>query len=60
MIGHNVTACTWLKPKTVVDKVDRGKKPTHARKQMTLKYVKRQNLDGLGSSKAFVAPIYYY
>jgi len=45
MIGHNVTSCTWLKPKTVVD---RGKKPTNARKQMTLKYVEKQNPDGLG------------
>lgn len=53
-------ACTWLKHKMVVDKVDkigREKKPTHARKQMTLKYVEKNDHDGIGSSKAFAAPI---
>lgn len=60
MIYWSQHACTWLKHKMVVDKVDkigREKKPTHARKQMTLKYVEKKDPDGIGSSKAFAAPI---
>lgn len=52
-------ACTWLKHKMVVDKVDKighEKKPTHAWKQMTLKYVEKKDPDGIDSSKAFAAP----
>lgn len=54
MIGHDVMTCRWLIPKkVVVDKVDIGIKPNQVVHQPTQKYVEKDNLDGIGSSKSF-------
>lgn len=39
MIEHNVTACRWLHPEQVVEKIDRA---------TTQKYVEKHNQMGLG------------
>jgi len=56
MIGHDVTACHWLHPEYVVEKIDRTKKHVVVLKRTTQKYVEKYNPYGIGSSKAFEVP----
>jgi len=55
MIGHDVTACRWLHPKQVVEKIDHGKKHV-VPKRTTHKYVEKLNPYGIGSSRSFEVP----
>jgi len=56
-IGNNVNSCCWLHPRKADNKshpVDNGKKPLNSQKQKH-KWKPKDNLDGVGSSKAFEA-----
>jgi hypothetical protein len=55
-IGHHISSCRWLHPvkETVIDK---KKKSIVSQKQQPPKWQPKDNIDGIGSSKAFEAPV---
>jgi len=60
-IGHNITSCRWLHPRSTQEQpIDKGKEPVHSQKP-NQGWKLKDNLEGIGSSKAFatVAPIHH-
>jgi len=55
-IGHHITYCRWLHPTNVTHLNDKQKKIV-PQKQQTQKCQPKDNPDGIGSSKAFEAPV---
>jgi hypothetical protein len=56
-IGHNISSCRWLHPVKEIPPADKGKKSTTSQKQQDPKWQPKDNPDGIGSSKAFEAPV---
>jgi len=54
-IGHHISSCRWLHPVKETH-VDKKKKSIVSQKQQLPKWQPKDNLDDIGSSKAFEAP----
>jgi len=56
-IGHHISSCRWLHLVKETHNIDNKKKSTISQKQQDLKWQPKDNPDGIGSSKAFEAPV---
>jgi len=58
-MGHDVTMCHWLIPLKVEEKIDRGKKFAPFPWKAVQKYVEKENVDGIKSSKCLFGSAYF-
>ena len=56
-IGHHISNCRWLHPTKDNHVIDKQKKAIVSQKQQTQKLQPKDNPNGIGSSKAFEAPV---
>ena len=56
-IGHYISICRWLHPVTEFLVIDKKKKSTVSQRQQPPKWKPKDNLDGIGLSKAFETPV---
>jgi len=55
-IGHHITNCRWLQPAKDAHVPDKQKNKIISQKLQAQKWQPKDNLDGIGSSRAFQAP----
>jgi len=56
-IGHHITSCRWLHPAKDTHVIDKQKKSIVSEKQQVEKWKPKDNPNGIGSSRAFEAPV---
>lgn len=56
-IGHHISSCRWLHPVKEIPVIDKKKKSIVSHKQQPPEWQPKDNLDGIGSSKAFEDPV---